>query len=816
SETSGTVTCEHPGILEAGQSAPVIELTVEVGPAAAPAVENTASVATEDDFNPLNNGTADGGTVIDIDNAVTISRTGTFRPGRTGTYLIAVENIGAVPTTGETVVNADLPEGLEFESAAGEGWTCGEEDRQVTCSYPAGLDAETSAPAIALRSDITTAAIPQVTTEVSVSTSGDRYPDNDTDQDTASVTGPDFAVSSTHEGNFQVGKLNQYTLEVRNLGSAPNTAVVTLEDELPAGFTVNAAYGDGWNCATAGSTVTCENPANIAAGQTADPVTLEVTPSAAALPAGETSAIVDNVASVTTDVDSNASNNTTIDPTDVVAVDLALGMNGPETVAVGEVAEFLVSTGNVGAAVAEAPLRVINTLPAGFVARSSGGTDWTCSSAGRKVNCSYGQNLAPSEAASELTIRAQAGPAAASDSENRAVVSAEGDVIPENDSASFSTGVNAAPDLEAGLSARTQSGSKFRVGSDGGYNVTVRNNGSAPTSGVTRAAVKLPAGMDFLGVDSGQGWTCEPGPGPLACEFEGVIAPDAISSFGFLAEISRDVADSVSAEATVEGEGDLNPDNDVAVDLTEVARIDLGLTRSHRPVWTAGGIGSYALRVANVGTASTAGPMTITETLPFGSTFAGASGEGWTCSVSGRRLNCVSQSVLTAGGVSELDVTLGLSESIGSELDASSTVKTVDDTDPSNDTATEQIAVESFKAAETPRKVRIRTAKTTATRSGVVTVWLECPATATVKCQGAVRLKSAGKVRLSARKRARLNLGKADYSVVPGKKSPVRFSLKKAGRKALVRNRKIRSKATASNGDGLGASKKSILIRAGK
>lgn len=138
-EAAGTVTCDHAGLLTGGEHAPDITLTVDVQPPAAPEAVNTAGVATQDDFTLANNSSTDTGTVVDVDASIAISRTGTFRPGNTGTYLISVENIGVVDTSGDTVVSATLPAGLEFDSAIGDDWTCDESAGTMTCIHTAVL-----------------------------------------------------------------------------------------------------------------------------------------------------------------------------------------------------------------------------------------------------------------------------------------------------------------------------------------------------------------------------------------------------------------------------------------------------------------------------------------------------------------------------------------------------------------------------------------------------------------------------------------------------------------------------------------------------
>src|SRR5207253_3437653 len=61
---------------------------------------------------------------------------------------------------------------------------------------------------------------------------------------------------------------------------------------------------------------------------------------------------------------------------------------------------------------------------------------------------------------------------------------------------------------------------------------------------------------------------------------------------------------------------------------------DLSITSSHTPL-TEGQPATYTIDVTNVGQAPTSGPITVTDTLPTGVTYTGASGTGWTCTAAG-------------------------------------------------------------------------------------------------------------------------------------------------------------------------------------
>lgn len=810
-EAGGTVTCEHDGLLGPNQNADDVTLTTSVGIAAAPEVTNSVEVATQDDFNLTNNQAFDEATVIDVDTSASISRTGTFRPGQTGTYMIVVSNEGAVPTANPTGVSVEVPAGLTFNSVSGNGWVCSEASGLVECERPAGLGAHSTAPAISLRVNVTPAAVPGVQTTAVAATEGDRYPDNDSDTDSAAIVAPDLEVTSTHEGNFRIGQPSSYSIEVSNQGNGPTVGQITLTDTLPAGITAQSAYGPAWSCSIAGQDVTCERSAILAAGADTGQLTIEVTPTPSALPSGQVSATVDNEVAVSTAVDSDSSNDTAIDPTDLIAVDASIGMEGPAAVPAGGVAEFPVTVVNLGSASVNGGVRVVNTLPAGFVPRNSSGTDWTCASSGRRVTCDYSRPVPAGGELPGLTVRGRAGSDLAGTVTNQAEVLTDGDVIASNDSADFTSEVTSAPDLEVGIKALT-SGNRLQVGTENTYRVTVANRGTASTTGPVSVRVAVPSGMSYLGVEGESGWSCTPGGSTVDCVHTGPLAAGSLSTFDLRVTLVASVPDGVSVSAAVESDDDGNPENDDAIALNEVARLDLALSRSHSNEWIRGSAATYLLKVSNLGNSATTGPVTITETLPQGTNYVSSAGEGWTCQVSKRTLTCVNVNVIQGGESSELTVTLDLGASTSSLIEASSRVSTIGDANQANDVAGEQIQVSDPPRPNRSGPVQIRTSKLTPTAEGTATVWLACPQSSAIRCQGTLSLATKGKVKIDRKKKARLALGKSDYSVAPGRQMPVRVKFTKRARKALKSNKKFQAVAKATN-LGAGPSSAPVLIR---
>ena len=125
---------------------------------------------------------------------------------------------------------------------------------------------------------------------------------------------PDLAITKTHSGNFIQGGTGSYTLRVQNLPTAtgPTYGPVSIRDTLPAGFSFASATGTNWKCSAVGQEVTCVyNGPAINPGNSLPDLTLNVNVTA---PPGT----YINQGQVATQGDSNTTNNTTQDSTQVV------------------------------------------------------------------------------------------------------------------------------------------------------------------------------------------------------------------------------------------------------------------------------------------------------------------------------------------------------------------------------------------------------------------------------------------------------------------------------------------------------------------
>lgn len=142
------------------------------------------------------------------------------------------------------------------------------------------------------------------------------------------VITPDLTITKTHSGNFvrpQTGAT--YTITVSNAGTVDTTALITMNDSLPAGLTATAISGLNWNCTL--SPLQCSRGDVLFAGTSFEPITLTVNV------ASNAASSVTNTATVSGGEETNTSNNTASDVTQIDAVLLMSAQTANLTVAAG-------------------------------------------------------------------------------------------------------------------------------------------------------------------------------------------------------------------------------------------------------------------------------------------------------------------------------------------------------------------------------------------------------------------------------------------------------------------------------------------------
>jgi hypothetical protein len=155
---------------------------------------------------------------------------------------------------------------------------------------------------------------------------------NDSAIDPVNITGvPDLRGISFHQGNFGQGETGAiYILSVINYGGAPSVGPMTLTDILPTSLTATSMSGTGWNCTLATLTCTSSDPVSYASAG----ITLTVN---VAINAPSS---VTNVATVAGGGETNTTNDSWSDVTQIAPPVSLTVFNGGNGVIAGQPATF--------------------------------------------------------------------------------------------------------------------------------------------------------------------------------------------------------------------------------------------------------------------------------------------------------------------------------------------------------------------------------------------------------------------------------------------------------------------------------------------
>ena len=507
---------------------------------------------------------------------------------------------------------------------------------------------------------------------------------------TVNVAPPDYAINKSHTGNFRVGTPGVYTLQVDGQ-RGPNTGPITVTDTLPAGLTFQSATGTNWTCGAVGQDVTCTFNGSLAAGADPPAITLTTNVTAAAIPS------VINTATVTTVGDADASDNSDSDSTIVTATDLAIDKSHDQTTVdqfgnfyAGPGNDYLIEVSNEGDAATVGTTTVTDTLPEGLTYESATGTGWACSATGQDVTCTHAASIPGDSDAAPITLTVTATVELGEGSRevtNTATVSTADDINGANNSDSDPTLILDSPDAAVDKESSTAT---FTAATQGSYTITVQNRGPQPTTGPTTVSDTLPTGLTYIDA-TGTGWICQAVGQDVTCVYAASLAPgETAPPITLNVDVGIDAIPEVSNTATVSTLGDANPSNDSDTETTEVRQIDASVVKEQVGVFYVDSNAEYLITVSNDGNSSTAGPTTVTDTLPTGATYVSATGDGWNCSAAGQDVTCVTADPVPGGGGSAPPISLvvALDSSSVPEIENTVTVVTDDDLNPANDSYT--------------------------------------------------------------------------------------------------------------------------------
>ena len=479
-EAAGTVTCALGALAAGGEvTLHVIVRTTVPGP-----LDNTATVTTT---TPDANGSNDQSSVtVTVDPSADLEATkvapATASVGDVLTYTIGVVNHG--PDDAAAVELRDpLPAGVQFVSADAP---CTESAGIVTCAIGALADGATVTRGVRVRV-LAGAAASTVSNTVTVSaTTHDPSGSNDQATDTTDVApDADLRLAKTaNPGAVLRGHTTTFTLTATNDG--PSTAVgATVSDPLPAGLQfVSADSG----CTEASGTVTCDLGDLASGASTSRQVVVR----------GLTNGTWTNTAAVASTTHDRDHGNDAASADVIVGprTDLRITKTAPATVPAGGALTWTLKVENQGPDDATG-VTITDPLPAGVAFRSA---DTPCTETGGTVRCAIG--ALAGGAAATVTITADA-PVALADRSlaNTATVTGDqGDGDPSDDTATTTTLVGPAADLQVAKEGPATAAAGGTIT----WKVTVMNRGPSVATGAT-VTDELPAGLTPVGATPDQG-----------------------------------------------------------------------------------------------------------------------------------------------------------------------------------------------------------------------------------------------------------------------------------------------------------------------
>ena len=533
----------------------------------------------------------------------------------------------------------------------------------------------------------------------------------------------------------------RYYISVSNPGTAAEQGPVEVTDRIDEHLQLVRVDAPGWDCETEAGTgfgdgqrggFRCVWNGEIAVGRSLGLITVvvRVDPAAVADPRPGTENLVQNRVAVVGGTDTDERTDTVETPV-VPSASLTVDV-GHDTATdpwtVGSTQRLTLSVANDGPSAEYGPVVVDQVLPAGFGHVDAAGDGWDCElreGAGRgpngTVHCvaardglderapllAAGERLAPIQV--DVRVLPEAAPVPQSDPDvvtNRVAVraSVEGATDLTEHVGTDSVPIRPLADLRV---ATTVGDEPFQVGSTGEIDVTVTNDGPNVSAAPIAVDDGLPDGVTFVSAE-GDDWTCRApqGDGPVRCEYARTLGPDESTTVTLTVAVDGaawelEQGDDQALRNTVEvSAATVDPEdgNDTAsVELHVVPLVDLAVEKTHDGDFSVGATGDFDVVVRNLGPNRHEGRVTVTDSLPDGLVFMGASGDGWTCEPDEARtvIACVSDTAVDPGSAMP-SITLVVDVDPAAEGGVTNTVTVsteLADADPSNDSAEDPVRI---------------------------------------------------------------------------------------------------------------------------
>lgn len=678
--TDGTWSCVNGATVATGDSFPELDVALTL-PADAPltAIRNTATIhqGTGQTFDPNAGNDRDTASVTPVAIAdLAITKTGPSeqaRAGRTISWNLSVQNrkdasVQSLSDARGTVTVTDtLPDTVTLVDATSTdtAWTCATDGNTVTCTRD-GLANGTTAGAITVTAtvhpDVTASQSIVNTAAVAVDTTTTTDPTSSNDESEA-TTGVDDTTSLTIDKAFGsaalvAGAPADWTVTVTNTGTA-DARTVRVTDTLESGTRLRSdgpvdkgtdtiTQTDGpWTCtapAADGTDVTCVLDGTLAAGKSTT-FTITVT-----TPSSSTGTLV-NTAVVTSDNAATAEDQARSDASQTAGLSVTKTAD-LETVDAGKDVTYTITVANptgpsdLPAGDGSTPsVRVQDTLPAGVEFRGLSAETrqhWTLESDEDGVlTLSSADGIAagatdPNTIVLTVHVPASFRGSSIVNTATASPITANGPVVHDDATVDVTT------HADLSITKQRTSAPSADAGTTVTYDVTVANDGPSDAQDATWTDTP-PAGMTVTAVTTDDD-TWEQGSDPATWS-TGTFAAGASTVFHVTASIASGTPVGTLRNTATVGSAtpDTDPGNDTAGDdvavtthaalvLTKTPVAKVGSTTAAKRV-TAGAEQVWLLQVRNAGPSDEQPTTVVTDQLPEGLTFTGASSDGsvWTC-----------------------------------------------------------------------------------------------------------------------------------------------------------------------------------------
>ncbi|WP_340100659.1 hypothetical protein [Salinibaculum salinum] len=477
----------------------------------------------------------------------------------------------------------------------------------------------------------------------------------------------DLSVRKEHIGGpVSYGDTTEFEITVCNEGDETCESTVTVTDDLPSGTTFATDSGSGWNCTESGGVVTCEHPnsSGLDGGDCLPTLTL-------AVDIGTVDEVGSEIANCVTvdqgDADLGHKQDCVKVPIEPSAGECDLAVTKSydgDVILSGSSATFQVEVCNEGDGPCDDPVTVVDGLPSGVTFDSGSGTGWSCSQSSGSVVCTHSNSggLAPGECLPVLDLTVTIGSMSQTGDQVRNCAALKvDDANASNDRDCVSVPVRPGEGKCDLAVTKSYGGDVVTAGTSTAFEIEVCNVGDGSCDDPVTVVDGLPSGVAFDS-ESGTGWNCTESGGTVTCTHSnsGGLAPgeclpvlELNVTVGSINETGDQIRNCVSIEGS---DADTSNNRDcVSVPVQPgTGECDLSVTKSHTDggLVTAGESTTFDIVVCNAGDGPCDDPVTVTDDLPSGVSFASGTGSGWTVSESG---GIVTATHSNTGGLAESD-----------------------------------------------------------------------------------------------------------------------------------------------------------------